>query len=239
MRLAIIILLLPFMVKAQKGLTYINGILYHIKGTNQGDTIRACADTVSFSTKFRSDSLINAVNGKQATLTAGVVQNTHLAGSIAYSKLSLTGAILNGDLAGSIAYSKLSLSGAILNTDLAGSIDLTSKTTGNLPFAQTGGSSAATTATTGTMTVSMTTPIITITPTGACTFNGTGGVVGQEVVFIVTTSGVSSFVLTWGTNYRTTATLSTGTTTAKIFTVTMKCIAATPTWVEIARTTAQ
>jgi|GEM_PF-2886321 len=50
------------------------------------------------------------------------ITNAMLAGSIAYSKLSLTGAILNADLAGSIAYSKLSLTGAILNADLAGSI---------------------------------------------------------------------------------------------------------------------
>jgi hypothetical protein len=53
---------------------------------------------------------------------AGKVTNAMLAGSIAYSKLSLTGAILNADLAGSIAYSKLSLTGAISNADLAGSI---------------------------------------------------------------------------------------------------------------------
>ncbi len=90
-----------------------------------------------------------------------------------------------------------------------------------LSFANGGiGSGAATSATTGTMTVSMTTEIITITPTNACTFNASGGVMGQRVTFVITTSGVSSFVLTWGTNYRTTGTLATGTTTAKIFCVT-------------------
>jgi len=52
----------------------------------------------------------------------GAILNADLAGSIAYSKLVLTGAILNADLAGSIAYSKLVLTGAILNADLAGSI---------------------------------------------------------------------------------------------------------------------
>lgn len=56
------------------------------------------------------------------SIGATKVTNAMLAGSIAYSKLSLTGAILNADLAGSIAYSKLSLTGAILNADLAGSI---------------------------------------------------------------------------------------------------------------------
>jgi hypothetical protein len=70
-----------------------------------------------------------AVTGDVTISNAGVtaigalkVTNAMLAGSIAYSKLSLTGAILNADLAGSIAYSKLSLTGSILNADLAGSI---------------------------------------------------------------------------------------------------------------------
>jgi hypothetical protein len=60
----------------------------------------------------------------------GAVLNADLAGSIAYSKLNLTGAILNADLAGSIAYSKLSLTGAVLNADLAGSIDAAKINTG-------------------------------------------------------------------------------------------------------------
>jgi hypothetical protein len=61
-------------------------------------------------------------SGATSTIGASKVTNGMLAGSIAYSKLSLTGAILNADLAGSIAYSKLNLTGAILNADLAGSI---------------------------------------------------------------------------------------------------------------------
>ncbi len=90
-----------------------------------------------------------------------------------------------------------------------------------LSFANGGiGSGAATSATSGTMTVSMTTEMITITPTNACTFNASGGVTGQRVTFVITTSGVSSFTLTWNTNFRTTGTLATGTTTAKIFCVT-------------------
>lgn len=169
----------------------------------------------------------------------GAILNADLAGSIAYSKLSLTGTILNADLAGSIAYSKLSLSGAILNTDLAGSIDLTTKVTNVLPFANGGTSGVATTsATTGTMTVNMTTSVITITPTGACTFNAAnGGIAGQIVTFVVTTSGTSSFVLTFGTNFKSTATLATGTTTAKMFAVTFRCYA-TNLWIEISRTIA-
>lgn len=98
--------------------------------------------------------------------------------------------------------------------------------------------SAATSATTGTMTVNMTTAVITITPTGACTFNASGGVTGQIVTFAITTSGTSSFVLTWGTNYRKTGTLATGTTSARFFSVTFRCINGTI-WQEIARTAVQ
>ena len=90
--------------------------------------------------------------------------------------------------------------------------------TGVLPFANGGiTGSTATSAATGTVSVPMTSKIITITPSGALTLNATGGVSGQEVFFIVNTSGITSFVVTFGTNYRTTATLATGTVTAKRF----------------------
>lgn len=125
----------------------------------------------------------------------------------------------------------------VTNAMLAGSIDLATKVTGIIPFASNAGTSAATSATTGTMTVSMVTKIITITPTNACTFNGSGGVTGQTSTFVITTSGVSSFTLTWGTNYKTTATLATGTVTAKIFAVTFLCTNGTQ-WIEISRTAA-
>lgn len=126
----------------------------------------------------------------------------------------------------------------VTNAMLAGSIDLTTKVINALPFANGGiGTAAATSATTGTMTVNMTTEIITITPTGACTFNASGGVTGQRVTFIITTSGVSSFTLTWGTNYKTTATLATGTTTAKKFCVTFLYDGTI--WIETNRTAAQ
>lgn len=97
--------------------------------------------------------------------------------------------------------------------------------------------SAPTTASTGTVSVDMSTGIITITPTGACTFNATGGLTGAEATFVITTSGTTSRVLTWGTNFKTTATLATGTVTAKLFTVTFRCLDGT-TWIEIARTSA-
>lgn len=92
-------------------------------------------------------------------------------------------------------------------------------------------------ATTGTMTTTLTNvSSMTITPTGACTFNASGGKAGQECVFIITTSGTSAFVLTWGTNFKTTGTLSTGTVTAKVFTVSF--IYDGTNWNEMCRTTA-
>lgn len=96
---------------------------------------------------------------------------------------------------------------------------------------------APTTATTGTMSVSMTTPQITITPTGACTFNATGGQMNQLCSFVVTTSGATSFVLTFGTNFLAQGTLATGTTTAKKFTLLFQNMNGTI-WQEVSRTIA-
>jgi len=94
-------------------------------------------------------------------------------------------------------------------------------------------------ATTGTMTVNMGTHrVITITPTGACTFNASGGTAGHEVTFAITTSGTASFVLTWGTNFRKAGTLATGTTSGRFYSVTFVCINGTI-WQEIARTAVQ
>lgn len=98
--------------------------------------------------------------------------------------------------------------------------------------------SAAAPATTGTMTVNMTSDIITITPTGACTFNASGGRTGRIITFSITTSGTTSFTLTWGTNFRKVGTLATGTTSARFFAVTFRCLNGT-TWQEICRTAVQ
>jgi hypothetical protein len=99
--------------------------------------------------------------------------------------------------------------------------------------------SSALPATTGTMTANMAVNrVLTITPTGACTFNASGGTAGHEVTFAITTSGTVSFTLTWGTNFRKAGTLATGTTSARFFSVTFVCINGTI-WQEIARTAAQ
>lgn len=91
-------------------------------------------------------------------------------------------------------------------------------------------------ATTGTMTATMDGTYKAITPTGACTFNATGGVAGQTCSFVITTSGASSFVLTWGTAFKTVGTLATGTTSGKVFTVSF--IYDGTNWNECSRTTA-
>lgn len=66
---------------------------------------------------------LSGITTAELSATAGIT-NGQLAGSIAYSKLSLTDSIVNADInsAAAIAYSKLNLTGAILNADLAGSI---------------------------------------------------------------------------------------------------------------------
>jgi len=78
--------------------------------------------------------------------------------------------------------------------------------------------------------------VITVTPTGATTYNATGGVTGQRVNFVFTTSGGSSFVITFGTNFKTTGTLTTGTSTGKVFV--MEFIYDGTNWNEVSRTVA-
>lgn len=94
---------------------------------------------------------------------------------------------------------------------------------------------AALSPTTGTVAVTMDGAVKTITPSGNCTFNATGGVTGQLVTFVITTSGTTSRTLTWGTNFKTVSTLATGTVTARTFCVTFRCTNGTQ-WVEIGRT---
>lgn len=98
--------------------------------------------------------------------------------------------------------------------------------------------SAPTPSTTGVMTVEMINDIITCTPTGDMTLNAIHGRIGQIVTFHFTTSGTSSYTITFGTNFRKTGTLATGTTSARFFSITFRCIDGTI-WSEIARTAVQ
>ena len=99
------------------------------------------------------------------------------------------------------------------------------------------GTTQALTPTTGTVTLTPTSSLVTLTPTGSMTINfaaplGAGSYLALEVV----TSGTSSYVLTFGTNTKTTGTLTTGTVSAKTFMVSF--ISDGTNWVEEARTTA-
>lgn len=82
-----------------------------------GSVLLGSASNVATVTALSGD--VTVGNTGVTAIGAGKVTNAMLAGSIAYSKLALTGAVLNADLAGSIAYSKLSLSGSVATADLA------------------------------------------------------------------------------------------------------------------------
>jgi len=91
-------------------------------------------------------------------------------------------------------------------------------------------------ASTGTIAVTMDGSIKTLTPTGACTLNASAGKQGQECTFVITTSGTTSFNITFNTNFKANGVLATGTTTAKTFI--FKYIYVGTTWIEISRTVA-
>ncbi len=61
----------------------------------------------------------------------------------------------------------------------------------------------------------------TLVPAQAETINAvtTGAIAGRAYYLVVTTSGTSSYTLTFGTNFKTTGTLATGTASAKVFVV--------------------
>lgn len=81
-------------------------------------------------------------------------------------------------------------------------------------------STATALATSGTISVDPTLgEVFTCTPSNACTFNFASAPVDAKVVFVFTTSGVSSFTMTFGTNGKSTGTLATGTSSGKVFTV--------------------
>lgn len=92
-----------------------------------GNVVLGNASNVATSTALTGD--VTVTSGGVTAIGASKVTNAMLAGSIAYSKLSLTGAILNADLAGSIAYSKLSLTNSIVAGDLTSDSITTAKIT--------------------------------------------------------------------------------------------------------------
>lgn len=78
--------------------------------------------------------------------------------------------------------------------------------------------------------------VFTCTPSASETITASSAPVGAYVTLVVTTSGVSSFTLTFGTNFKSTGTLATGTSSGKVFTVTF--VGDGTNLNEVARTTA-
>lgn len=76
-------------------------------------------------------------------------------------------------------------------------------------------------ATTGTVSLDPTLArVFTVTPTGNITLNAASAPAGAMVTLVVTTSGTSSFTTTFSTKFKSTATLASGTVSAKVFTIT-------------------
>ena len=76
----------------------------------------------------------------------------------------------------------------------------------------------------------------TLTPVQAMTINAGSQIAGQHLYIVITTSGTTAFTLTFSTNFKTTGTLSTGTVSAKVFT--MHFISDGTNFNEVSRTTA-
>jgi len=60
---------------------------------------------------------------------------------------------------------------------------------------------------------------VTVTPTGTGTFTSTVPAAGTTCHLKITTTGTTSFTLTFGTGFKTTGTLATGTVSGKVFMV--------------------
>ncbi len=78
--------------------------------------------------------------------------------------------------------------------------------------------------------------IFTLTPGEAETINALSVVKGQRLTLVITTSGTSSRTLTFGTNFKTTGTLATGTSDGKVFVIDF--VSDGVNYNEVARTTA-
>lgn len=117
--------------------------------------------------------------------------------------------------------------GMLLLMGAATQLDVTVQLKGVLPLANGGtGYNQTVTALTPGTTVALDAslgPIYTLTPAQAETINASNCVSGRHFNLIITTSGTSSFVLTFSTNFKAAGTLSTGTVTAKVFQVSFMC----------------
>jgi len=78
--------------------------------------------------------------------------------------------------------------------------------------------------------------VYTLTPTSATSLIASGGFNGQSAKLIITTSGTTTYILTFSTNFKTTGTLATGTTSGAVYVIDLICYNGT--WYEVSRTTA-
>lgn len=86
--------------------------------------------------------------------------------------------------------------------------------------AQLRSTTATTMGTTGTLSLDPTLgQVFKITPTGTNTINAASAATGSRVYLVYTTSGTSSYTTTFGTNFKSTGTLATGTSDAKVFVI--------------------
>ncbi len=77
----------------------------------------------------------------------------------------------------------------------------------------------------------------TLVPGASCTINASSvNALAQEITVVITTSGTSSYTVTFGSNFKSTGTLATGSSSAKVFTLTFKSDGTK--YNEISRTTA-
>lgn len=113
-----------------------------------------------------------------------------------------------------------------------------SDTSGGNNYVQMGSAtlSAAAAGTTGTISQPMVASVITLTPTGNLTINAVGGGAGQTCSFSITSSGMYPYTITFGTHFKSTGTLSTGSVAGKVFVIEFQNDGTN--WNEVARTTA-
>lgn len=78
--------------------------------------------------------------------------------------------------------------------------------------------------------------IFTLTPAQTETINATNCTAGETGTIVITTSGTTSYTLTFSTNFKAASTLATSTTTGKVFTISFRCNGSTAT--EMGRTAA-
>lgn len=78
--------------------------------------------------------------------------------------------------------------------------------------------------------------IKTLSPTGDCTLDASGGTEGQSCTFVVTTEGTTPWEIVFGANFKSAGSISTGAESGKMFSVSF--VYDGTNWCEISRTTA-